>query len=369
MNRTNGWILAFALLGAVANDVRAEAVSVPHSFTAGTPARAAEVNANFAALESGVNANAADIADLGVQVSAVKLTYRGTWAAGTAYAANDVVTRSGSSFVALKENAGVDPAADWNAGGANWGLMSQQGASGPAGPAGPQGPAGPMGPAGAAGPTGPTGPTGPAGLPGLPGPAGPQGPVGPQGAQGPQGPQGPQGLQGPQGIEGPPGPGALLVRDASGTAVGTYLYVSPLVGAPDRAGDFVLIRVNGNAFVVAFNPDALGSNGPPSEGVPFLNQVHYASPDCTGPAYLGLGQSGSGTRKTVPPFAAVVGTRMYAAGGPTVSYVLGSVRDDANPSGCITDPGYGIGQTWIGHAVSTSFDYSALNLVPPFSIE
>ena len=90
---------------------------VPNVFEDGTPASAAEVNANFDALESAID--------------------------------------------------GI-PA-------------GPQGPAGPAGAAGAQGPAGPagaQGPAGAAGAQGPAGPAGAAGAAGAQGPAGPQGPAG-----------------------------------------------------------------------------------------------------------------------------------------------------------------------------------------------
>jgi len=43
------------------NNVVADDVTIPNTFTAGTPARAAEVNDNFAAVEASVDDNAADV--------------------------------------------------------------------------------------------------------------------------------------------------------------------------------------------------------------------------------------------------------------------------------------------------------------------
>jgi hypothetical protein len=94
---------------------------VPNEFEAGQPAKADEVNANFDALESAIDQNAAAIDEI--------------------------------------------PA-------------------GAVGPEGPQGPAGVQGPAGDAGPSGPMGPTGLPGPAGSQGPAGPEGPSGPQGDPG-----------------------------------------------------------------------------------------------------------------------------------------------------------------------------------------
>jgi hypothetical protein len=101
------------VLVAIAFSATAGNVTVPNTFTAGTPAKAADVNANFSAVATAVNASAQDIATL---QTAVKNT-----------------------------------------------------------PAGPQGPPGIQGTTGAQGPLGPTGPAGPQGQQGLQGPAGPGG--------------------------------------------------------------------------------------------------------------------------------------------------------------------------------------------------
>jgi hypothetical protein len=103
-----------------------------------------------------------------------------------AYAVNDVVSFSGSSYVAnLTINAG-DLAPDVNP---NWSLMAKQGAPGT---------------------DGGIGPAGPQGTQGNPGPQGTQGLTGGIGPQGPQGPIGLTGAQGPQGLPGPQGPGGGL---------------------------------------------------------------------------------------------------------------------------------------------------------------
>jgi hypothetical protein len=103
---------------------------VPNTFEEGQPARAAEVNANFDALETAIDQNAVAIQDI--------------------------------------------PA-------------GPEGPQGPQGEQGPQGFQGLMGPQGAPGPQGLQGATGPAG------PQGNTGDVGPQGPQGEQGPPGPVG--------------------------------------------------------------------------------------------------------------------------------------------------------------------------------
>jgi hypothetical protein len=113
---------------------------VPNTFEAGQPARAADVNANFDALETAIDQNTTTISQI--------------------------------------------PA-------------------GPQGPEGPQGPMGPPGPQGVMGPPGPQGAQGLQGIQGPEGAAGPQGIQGAQGPEGPQGATGPQGIQGPAGPQGP----------------------------------------------------------------------------------------------------------------------------------------------------------------------
>ena len=190
--------------------------------------------------------------------------FRGAFNNSAVYAVNDVVTYSGSTYIAIAANQGPsNPTPDVNS--AAWSVMAQQGSTGPAGPQGPAGGAGSMGPQGPAGPTGPSGPQGvqgPAGGDGIgfnfrsafdnsaayavndvvtysgsayiaiaanqgpsnptpdvnlaawsvmaqqgsTGPAGPQGPAGGAGSMGPQGPAGTTGPQGPAGATGPSGP-------------------------------------------------------------------------------------------------------------------------------------------------------------------
>jgi hypothetical protein len=206
---------------------------------------------------------------------------RGPWSATTAYAAGDVVTRAGSSWLATAASTGLDPTDAANS--AAWELFAAAapGPAGPQGAPGPTGPPGPMGPVapggmnwvgdwtpgnsynpsdevayggstyvainatssttapdasadwhllaqrGAQGPPGDVGPVGPAGAQGVPGDtgstgspgsAGPQGPPGPQGIPGDAGAQGPAGDTGPQGPQGPPGPTGPAGTGAQGPA-------------------------------------------------------------------------------------------------------------------------------------------------------
>jgi hypothetical protein len=96
------------------------------------------------------------------------------------YAANDVVTYNGSSYVATAPSAGPNnPTPDGNM--AAWSIMAAQGVAGPAGATGAQGQPGTAGANGAPGAQGPAGPTGPIGPTGATGPAGQQGPAGTNG--------------------------------------------------------------------------------------------------------------------------------------------------------------------------------------------
>jgi hypothetical protein len=105
------------------------------------------------------------------------------------YAANDVVTYNGSSYVATAANVGPNnPAPDSNT--TAWSLMAAQGAAGTAGAAGASGQQGPQGPPGSPGSNGAPGLVGPTGPPGAPGLIGGTGMTGATGATGPAGPPG-----------------------------------------------------------------------------------------------------------------------------------------------------------------------------------
>ncbi|MEA2169736.1 MAG: hypothetical protein QOF76_3036, partial [Solirubrobacteraceae bacterium] len=91
------------------------------------------------------------------------LKFRGAWSAATAYDANDVVSNSGSSFLALAASTNKPPGSNP----ALWALLAKagsNGAKGATGPTGPKGATGPTGPRGATGNKGATGPTGPSGV-------------------------------------------------------------------------------------------------------------------------------------------------------------------------------------------------------------
>src|SRR5437868_5043214 len=126
----------------------------------------------------------------------VGLNWRGSWDNSTAFAINDAVFFSGSSYVSIQPGTNLEPDKNPSA----WTLLAQQGA------------AGATGPTGATGQQGATGVTGPQGPPGATGATGPQGTTGPQGLMGLQGPQG---ATGPTGAIGPPGLTWLDAWDSS----------------------------------------------------------------------------------------------------------------------------------------------------------
>jgi hypothetical protein len=71
-------------------------------------------------------------------------THKGAWASGTTYRPGDVVTQSGSSYVAKKRSTGVAPASDAS----TWGLLAAAGATGATGATGAAGATGVPGPNG-----------------------------------------------------------------------------------------------------------------------------------------------------------------------------------------------------------------------------
>jgi len=102
----------------------------------------------------------------------VGMTWRGTWSSSTAYAINDAVVLSGTSYIAIAANTNSQPPSTY------WDPLAEQGATGATGLTGATGATGPTGPTGAHGSTGPTGAQGPTGATGSTGPQGAQGPPG-----------------------------------------------------------------------------------------------------------------------------------------------------------------------------------------------
>ena len=190
------------LVAGFVSSVGAGTVTIPTTFTSGTPAKAAEVNGNFSAVAGAVNGNAQDIATLKTAV----------------------------------QNMPAGP----------------QGPVGPTGPTGPTGPVGPIGFPGAQGLTGATGSPGAMGSPGAPGTAGAQG------LQGLQGVAGVQGIQGLQGSQGATGPGAMIVKDSAGKLVGSFFSAANPFGGnlPD---EHVFVRTGALSFALHLTASQLGS--------------------------------------------------------------------------------------------------------------
>lgn len=158
--------------------------------------------------------------------------YRGAWNRSLIYRSGDVVTRNGTSFIALDRNRRTNPVPDANRN--VWGILAERGERGQRGPQGPEGPRGRRGLPGLAGPTGPQGPQGPVG---MTGPAGPQGPIG---MTGPEGPQGPIGMTGPQGPQGPAGFSGFNHVVGSTTALTTTRQIVVQATLTVPAGGWVL---------------------------------------------------------------------------------------------------------------------------------
>jgi len=106
-------------------------VDIPHVFQAGQPARAADVNANFAALRSAVNS---------MQLPAT-LAWKGPWQSDVSYLRNDLVEFGGSVYVCINDTAGASTPIDPT----KWQLFAAKGANGTNGAQGPAGAAGSVG--------------------------------------------------------------------------------------------------------------------------------------------------------------------------------------------------------------------------------
>src|SRR3954447_3814739 len=97
------------------------------------------------------------------------LTWRGAWAAGTAYVLDDAVSRNGATWFApgaIAAGNDPNPTGDGRTAANGWELLAAEGATGA------QGPQGEPGPQGDPGPQGQTGPTGNTGAQGIQGPTG-----------------------------------------------------------------------------------------------------------------------------------------------------------------------------------------------------
>jgi len=237
-------LLAFLALsgGALAQ------TSVPNTFAAGTPAKAAAVNANFQALATAIDKVASSPGRTGP-----------AGPQGPAGPTGAVGATGSAGPPGLPGATGATGAK---------GATGATGPQGPQGPAGPQGAAGAVGPQGATGATGAAGPQGQQGLTGATGAAGALGPQGPQGPAGLTGAPGPTGPQGPAGPTGPAGTQALFGTNTSYAVAGT--------GAQCTIGQIIL-----NAGNVA--------NGVPAQGQLILISENAALFSLIGTTYGGNG--------------------------------------------------------------------------------
>ncbi len=286
MNRTRSVVAVIAF--GVTHAASAQ-VEIPHSFEAGQPARAAEVNENFTAIETAVNEavaaaglNAADIAALADQVG---VEWQGGWQDGVAYQRLDLVSYEGSTYIAAQDTTGAEAPDD----AAFWSLFAAAGEQGPDGAQGLQGPAGPQGIQGIQGIQGPDGAEGDVGPQGLAGPPGPEGATGPDG---PVGPPGPQGDPGPEGAQGPPGSGFGAFVHAGGESVGYFL--SAVQSNPSASNAPLIFNTNwwyvlsDTGYVFSITPADrssyfLGKDTPGEHSA--FEELWFDGPDCTGAVY------------------------------------------------------------------------------------
>jgi hypothetical protein len=178
----------------VSSGASAETMTIPNTFVAGTPAKAADVNANFTAVAGAINDTAQTVTALQTTVQKI-----------------------------------------------------------PAGPEGPQGPQGPTGAQGAQGVKGVNGGTGTVGPAGPAGAAGPMGPAGAQGATGPAGSLGPQGsvgATGPTGAAGPQGAAgtSLSVYDANNVLIGPWFPGGQVLITSQGSPFYTSVNASGLAF-------------------------------------------------------------------------------------------------------------------------
>jgi hypothetical protein len=219
---------------------------VPNTFQSGQPARAADVNENFDALEAAIDQNSTAIQQI--------------------------------------------PA----------------GPEGPQGPAGPQGIMGPPGPQGVQGPAGSTGPQGPQGAQGPQGTQGPEGPQGPQGIQGPEGPQGPKGDPGDSSALSLANEAAIAANvDAIQTNSDSITTLFSLGGVQAYSQSVPLGRVLGVKLTVGngSNVTLVSDEGfvfttELTDGGSYLDQtseLYFSGPTCSGNTFA----SGTGSERVV----------------------------------------------------------------------
>jgi hypothetical protein len=275
------------------------------------------------------------------------VTYRNAYASGTTYAANDVVTSGGSTYISLQSNNTANNPASSPA---FWSVFAAAGATGAQGIQGVQGPVGPMGLQGPAGATGATGPIGPMGATGTTGAVGPQGPIGLTGATGSTGSQGPIGNAGPTGPIGPQGPAGPA--GPTGTT-GTFSYAANFATATTYALDEVVYcstvcTTNGSSYISLAN----GNQGfdPPTSNAKWGLIAKAGGAGATG---------ANGPAGPAGPTGPAGATGATGATGPAGSGSGLTVKDaNGNTLGTLLGFGYGTGVTIYksGYAITVNID-------------
>jgi hypothetical protein len=177
--------------------------------------------------------------------------------------------------------------------------------------------------------------------------------TGPPGPSGPQGPQGPRGVQGPQGMQ---GPGAIMVVDANGNAVGQ-------LGRNDNVTS-IIRQISG--IWVEIPVDVANGFVPTKD---FFNGANcfWQSADCTGQAYLAQRGGGSGTssflsQAVIATISPATQPSIYFAASPML-LTMQSYKSFLLNNACQAI------QTTIYVGLPQNVSVSGLGLTPPFSIK
>jgi hypothetical protein len=208
------------------------------------------------------------------------MAFRNAWGNTSAYAAGNTVSENGTSYIALAQNTGVDPATDVSGPGTTWAVLALKGSSGAAATVGvgtvTTGAAGTSASVTNSGSSGAavfdfTIPRGPAGSNGVTRATGATGAEGVTGAQGPAGVPGPAGATG---LQGPPvafrnawsGGTAYIIGDAvseNGTsyiALTANTAVDPAMDVSGSGGNWAVLALKGNIGAIGA-PGAAGATG------------------------------------------------------------------------------------------------------------
>lgn len=174
-------------------------------------------------------------------------SWQGEWDILTPYLTGDLVSYSGSTYLASTDSTGLQP----DTSPVDWALFTQEGVVGATGPTGATGATGATGEAGLS-ITGATGPTGQDGV-AITGPTGEQGIQGIQGVTGAQGDIGVTGPQGDIGDTGSTGAGfSSIIVDAAGG--GTHTTIAAGLAAVPVGGATVFIKAGTYTLTAPLSP-------------------------------------------------------------------------------------------------------------------